>query len=639
METNTSWCCVLAFILYRQHHQASVAAQHPGLANPEISKLIGEQWRGQPEDTKDSWKRLAEEEKLRHQRQYPDYRYQPRRGGKNGANGKPSPGVTGDDPGRCQKCGGRFIATPRTPITSFSAVMTPAFAKPIAAAVLSHGGPGGGVSLTPGVMMHNPNPRVIETDHLTRRGSNASTTSVDSHGRRYTQPYMRDIEEDYAIMSPTEPSHKRHCYINASTAPYVHRSPSMSYVPHPSDMRYVLQRPSISGPSAVAAGYGPTPSPRPPYEQQQQHTVYSPAHMRPPPRPSISYPQVPSMQATVRGFDSAFDESLRLPPLQTQMPGSLSVNSDTNAETSNTETQLNGLEIMSNDAQLPLSRGQSLPLSQRPQWLFRLDMLRAISPPLQFPAPGAPAFEVRGSIIALEGASRDILRQIAAVIEETLSVSSEYAVKIWPGHDEDSSNHEYAFNNSVAKFQARMLKWHHTSEELVKYITHHPTSDSQKSNSRMGVDNKSPATYISTGSSTADPGKPTDPAGSSSPPSSKFPVAVLSGGYSLTVADRDTAALHIADAYRPDDHWRWVATMWRGIVGADLTLYVKQCPEDELRTCQVVELANSSALVVRVPESKSDGGVPAVVDEKLKRRLGFEIMEWVRGGQFGRRSV
>jgi hypothetical protein len=50
----------VAFILYRQHYQAQVVAQNPGLANPEISKIIGEQWREQPAEVKNDWKRLAE---------------------------------------------------------------------------------------------------------------------------------------------------------------------------------------------------------------------------------------------------------------------------------------------------------------------------------------------------------------------------------------------------------------------------------------------------------------------------------------------------------------------------------------------------------------------------------------------------
>lgn len=51
---------LLAFILFRQHHQAAVVNQHPGLANPEISKIIGDAWRVASSDIKAHWKRLAE---------------------------------------------------------------------------------------------------------------------------------------------------------------------------------------------------------------------------------------------------------------------------------------------------------------------------------------------------------------------------------------------------------------------------------------------------------------------------------------------------------------------------------------------------------------------------------------------------
>ena len=50
----------LAFILYRQHHQAAVVAQNPGLANPEISKVVGDRWRHSSEEVKGHWKLLAE---------------------------------------------------------------------------------------------------------------------------------------------------------------------------------------------------------------------------------------------------------------------------------------------------------------------------------------------------------------------------------------------------------------------------------------------------------------------------------------------------------------------------------------------------------------------------------------------------
>ncbi|PYH96261.1 hypothetical protein BO71DRAFT_417980 [Aspergillus ellipticus CBS 707.79] len=113
---------LLAFILYRQHYQAAVVAQHPGLANPDISKIIGEQWRKLPQETKDEWKALAEEEKARHQQQYPEYRYQPRRYGRDGSLRNGSSGISHNPPGStvCSRCGGRVMNPPVSPETPFT---------------------------------------------------------------------------------------------------------------------------------------------------------------------------------------------------------------------------------------------------------------------------------------------------------------------------------------------------------------------------------------------------------------------------------------------------------------------------------------------------------------------------------------
>ncbi|EED24434.1 SNF2 family helicase, putative [Talaromyces stipitatus ATCC 10500] len=113
-----------AFILYRQHYQAAVVAQNPGLANPEISKIIGEQWRALPVESKEQWKSLAEAEKARHQQQYPGYRYQPRRFGRdnyacNGLNSNQVGSTT------CNQCGGRLMNFPSTPHTPLTASLPP----------------------------------------------------------------------------------------------------------------------------------------------------------------------------------------------------------------------------------------------------------------------------------------------------------------------------------------------------------------------------------------------------------------------------------------------------------------------------------------------------------------------------------
>ncbi|KAI0414982.1 hypothetical protein F5X98DRAFT_365497 [Xylaria grammica] len=647
-----------AFILYRQAWQGHFAAQHPGLANPEISKLIGEKWREQPESVKNEWKQLAEEEKIRHQRQYPGYRYQPRRGGKNGG-GRPT-SSSGDTPGRCPKCGGRNIATPRTPTTPFGVASPPPPKRP--------------------TNMQS----YMNADHARHGSVSGSAMPIDTHARRYTQPPLRDIEEDYTAMSPLAGSHsgmppdtKRRRYNGPPV--YVPGSPHVGYAPV--DPRY-QQHPPMGGPPISATGYGPGHLPRPPMQHRQGFYPGHPAnaHMQPPPPPRPPMPYQPALTTPNRP-NSEFDESLRLPPLQTSMEES------SNIEPSKRQTILpvqpqqtpgTGLGI-TNPGGGPVRQPQQVHPQQPPpapamppKWSFllKLEVLRSISPPLRPPGPGGPHFETRGPIIAVEGAPTPILKEVAAVIERALSVSAEFAVRVWSEdtstaiahsspepHASGSGSSEANGNNSnndanyssvvggnkggsensggssnavaataqrktsplispIANYIARMLKWHKTSEDLIRYITSYPPQAQAQANADSGSD----AAAASSSNDNATP--PT-----------RLPVAILSDGYSLTFSDRYAGSLHVNDAYRADDHWQWVATLWRGVAGADLTVYVKRAAADDAvaaggsSSSNSVEIAAPGVMVLRMPDAGR-------VDEKLERRLGFEIAEWVRGGSF-----
>ncbi|KAI1274465.1 hypothetical protein F5Y07DRAFT_390568 [Xylaria sp. FL0933] len=656
-----------AFILYRQAWQGHFAAQNPGLANPEISKLIGEKWREQPEAVKNEWKQLAEEEKIRHQRQYPGYRYQPRRGGKNSSGRPTSSG--GDTPGRCPKCGGRNIATPRTPTTPFRV------ASPLSS------------SRRP---PPNMQPSYMNAEHP-RRGSIPGAV-MPADPRRYPPSHLMDIDEDYAAMSPVTGPHagippegKRRRYNGPPV--YVPGSPHMGYAPV--DPRYQQQHPSMGGPPMSATGYGPGHLPRPAMQHRPGTYAGHPAHPHmqppPPPRPAMAYQSV----STPTRPTSGFDESLRLPPLQTHTNESPVTSSEpgtarTMAHAQSQHTPSSSISFTSQGGgsvrqshQQPQQPHSTSPVTQKWPFLLKLEVLHSISPPLRPPGPGGPHFETRGPIIAVEGAPTAILKEVAAVIERALSVSAEFAVKVWSedtstaiahsspepharsssGGGSSEANNNNNNNNRgdndtysgssgnsgnkggreesggavagqrkgstassslispIANYVARMLKWHKTSEDLIRYITSYPPPQQRRGSGGGSNDGEGSHSDINTAPSSS---------------SHRLPVAIMSDGYSLTFSDRYASTLHVNDVYRADDHWQWVATLWRGIVGADLTVYVKRGDDaggGGGSGSGSVEIASPGIMVLRI----SDAGR---VDEKLERRLGFEIAEWVRGGSF-----
>ncbi|KAH8892050.1 hypothetical protein GQ53DRAFT_806406 [Thozetella sp. PMI_491] len=598
-----------AFILYRQHHQGQVAQNNPGLANPEISKIIGELWRDEPEERKNTWKRLAEQEKQRHQQQYPDYRYQPRRGGK-GAAARPTP-AAGEDPGRCPKCGGRYIATPRTPSTP---MLTPAAA------------------MAPMTLYNTPGSRKVEAEY--HHHASHALQEENSRGRGYgTATYDRD---DYDMMSPTDSKRRRFQggYPSAQNAP-----PPVPYNSHP---RQHMRTSSVGAPPSAQAytQSGPLPGPA-------MLTRVSPGPvMGPPPRPSIPYPSPTSRT-------SIFDESLRLPPLQTQMP--TSPQSDTSAHASGPMTRFNNAQHNS----LLESQAKSIEaMVMSISYLNKLKVLEKISPPLAPPGPGSPAVEVRGPVIAIEGPNSALLRQIAPAVERALVGSGECAVRVWtPGsgalgmlsdeagglHDGSASKSSRSGSiasigsgscmaaNPFGAYLSTIQEWHAKSAEMVRFITTRPSSGRGSNASSASDGQKSDNSAHTVDTSTS------DRRSSVPPPSQQYhsghsrsqllPVALVPSGFSLTISDRFASTVPIQDSYAPVDHWQWMATLWRGIVGADLVIYVRSANEAELNPTQAVELKAAGVMAVHIADWTA-------LDEKTERRLGFEVLEWVRGGSF-----
>jgi HMG box factor len=252
-------------------------------------------------------------------------------------------------------------------------------------------------------------------------------------------------------------------------------------------------------------------------------------------------------------------------------------------------------------------------------YVNKIKVLTKISPPLSASGPTSPARDVRGAVIAVESADKALLEEIGGFINEHLSKDPSCAIKIWTAsiplwnhrfpapsdtemtdgpHSSSSSRRpsQHVDTDPFVEYLSIISEWHKKSSEIIKYIT--------------------TTVNVSLAGQTS----------SSSNPKG-LPVALVPRGFSLTTSDTFALRIPINDSYAPVDHWQWMATLWRGIVGPDLTIYAKRVDKDEMDRCGGVEIREDCAgIIVRVTDS-------GTMDEKTARRL--EVMEFVRSMEAG----
>lgn len=165
---------------------------------------------------------------------------------------------------------------------------------------------------------------------------------------------------------------------------------------------------------------------------------------------------------------------------------------------------------------------------------------------------------------------------------------------------------ETTSGDSFIEYLSIISEWHKKSPEITKYITTTPSPPATSSHSLGGGDPHAP-----------------------SPAPETIPIALLPQGFSLSASDAHALRIPINDSYAPVDHWQWMATLWRGIVGPDLTVYVKRVDREEMGRHGSVEVrGDCAAIVVRVLDAGR-------FDERTARRLGFEVLEIVRSVEAG----
>jgi hypothetical protein len=240
----------------------------------------------------------------------------------------------------------------------------------------------------------------------------------------------------------------------------------------------------------------------------------------------------------------------------------------------------------------------------------KIKVLGRITPPLKDPGPSSPAMQVRGGIIAVEGEDQGAVAELSTWLNDFLARDKEYSPRIAEPPKEPAGKGDVSFEEYFGLIQ----EWHGRSKDMIKYITTRVAASSGRG---------SPASDTDKDDAMHDPDTNTPPVSPAPAPTPK-PVLILPS-YQLHASDVYASRIPIQDVYSPMDHWQWMATLWRGTVGPDLTIYIKSGDKEGREGGKLVDVNDEVRCMTVVKEGSGKFAEAAL------RRVGFEVGEWVRG--------
>lgn len=266
---------------------------------------------------------------------------------------------------------------------------------------------------------------------------------------------------------------------------------------------------------------------------------------------------------------------------------------------------------------------------------YKIKVLSQVAPPA-FKSKDNP----RGPFIAVEGDDAQAVKKLAAWLAVNLAKDDHSAVELFEGPvmavGEDREE-------SMAMYHDLSAKWIRKGESIFQSLSMH--SASTENSNTASLTEANPTRKIDEDYNIDDAN-----ASATSPqaltnlhsPSATKPIAIIPN-YSLHTANHFSHTIPIGptEFYNAYDHWQWTATVWRGTLGPDLTVYLRDVVVEAAGGASngsngSVELEGVEGrpgvglfVVRRVVEGAEKGEVEASV----LRRVGFEVGEWVR--EFG----
>lgn len=265
----------------------------------------------------------------------------------------------------------------------------------------------------------------------------------------------------------------------------------------------------------------------------------------------------------------------------------------------------------------------------------KIRVLSQISPRLTQPKPPSHAYRVRGYVVAIDGPVPDTVTQVTDAVFSALTVH--HPVRIFHGPPPVQRKElPYKDGDDFQSYLDTISQYHTLSAEITSYITTPAPSSSAKFLSPISPKNIPPTSTQTPPLTSQQAWQNRSPLPSPQKiPIQGVPIALLPL-YQLSHTDASASSIPIKDAYAPVDHWQWMATLWRGTVGPDVTIAIAAPGSSVFSSKGKATKIIGGGVEIRLEDLRAillsmDDETGTVVEGAL-RRVCFELGEWVRAG-------